>query len=86
MFALFPLCSPKTDIRCKARHVPNAPIRPYASRVWFSPDLQTRPVQSDLLSRFRSAFLRDCSVCFHNGIVESPTGYRAHTIETGEDA
>ncbi len=35
---------------------------------------------------FRSAFLRDCCVCFHNGIVESPTGNRAHTIETGEDA
>jgi hypothetical protein len=44
------------------------------------------PVQSDLRSRFRSAFLRDCSVCLHNGIVESPTGNRAHTIETGEDA
>jgi hypothetical protein len=41
---------------------------------------------SDLRLRFRSAFLRDCSVCFHNGIVESPTGNRAHTIETGEDA
>ena len=50
------------------------------------PPTDACPVQSDLRSRFRSAFLRDCSVCFHNGIVESPTGNRAHTIETGEDA
>ena len=54
--------------------------------VRFVPLTDACPVQSDLRSRFRSAFLRDRSVCFHNGIVESPTGNRAHTIEVGEDA
>jgi hypothetical protein len=39
-----------------------------------------------LRSLFRPAFLRDRSVCFNYGIVESPTGNRAHTIEAGEDA
>jgi len=48
-------------------------------------DKDACPIQSDLRSLFHSAFLRDCSVCFHNGIVESPTGNRTHTIETGED-
>jgi hypothetical protein len=33
-----------------------------------------------------SAFLRDRGVCFHYGIIEGPTGNRAHAIEAGEYA
>ena len=43
-------------------------------------------IRAGLRSWFRPAFLRDRSVCFHYGIVESPTGNRAHAIEAGEDA
>jgi len=35
---------------------------------------------------FRSAFLRDRSVCFDHWIVEGPTGNGAHAIKAGENA
>ena len=38
-----------------------------------------------LQSWFPPALLRDCSVCFHNGIVEGPTGNGAYATEVGED-
>jgi hypothetical protein len=38
-----------------------------------------------LQSRFPSARLCDCSVCFHNGIVQGPAGNRAYAIEAGKD-
>ena len=46
----------------------------------------TRPIQAYLRLSFRSAFLRDGSVCFHYWIVESPAGNGAYAIKAGENA